>query len=210
VSAARLAVMCVVLAACAREATSAPVAPATVQHDALRSLASFAAIRDSKARARAIFVEATRVLLHPRCVNCHPAGDSPTQSDQLRLHDPPVVRGPDDRGVPALYCSSCHQDRNLELARVPGAPAWRLAPLAMAWQKRTAHSICEQLKDPARNGGRTLEKIVEHSAHDGLVAWGWSPGADRKPAPGDQASFAALVDAWKKLGAACPEEELKR
>ena len=197
-----------VLAACARDATSAPVAPGP--REALRSPASFAKIRDPDARARAIFLEAARVLLHPRCVNCHPAGESPTQNDELRLHDPPVARGPNDRGVPALYCSSCHQDRNLELARVPGAPSWRLAPLAMAWQKKSPHAICEQLKDRARNGGRTLEKLVEHVAHDELVAWGWSPGADRKPAPGDQASFAALVDAWQKLGGACPDEESAR
>jgi hypothetical protein len=174
--------------------------------DALRTPASFASIGDPKARAQAIFLEASRVLMHPRCMNCHPDGDSPTQGDKNVQHDPPVTRGPDDRGVPAMRCSSCHQDRNLELARVPGAPKWALAPRAMAWANRTPRAICEQLKDRARNGGRDLSQIVDHVAHDGLVAWGWAPGHDRQPAPGDAASAAALLDAWRKDGAACPEE----
>ena len=132
------------------------------------------------------------------------------QGDHGQLHDPPVTRGENDRGVPGLYCTSCHQDRNVELARVPGAPDWHLAPLVMAWVGRTPHALCEQIKDPKRNGGRTLEQVVEHSAHDhALVAWGWAPGADRAPAPGTQAGFGALMEAWVKDGAACPEETSK-
>ncbi|MFY0538693.1 hypothetical protein [Nannocystis pusilla] len=67
------------------------------------------------------------MMLHPRCTNCHPAGDSPLQGDTAQLHDPPVVRGPANEGVPGLLCTSCHQDANLELARVPGRPSgtWR-------------------------------------------------------------------------------------
>ena len=39
-----------------------------------------------------------------------------------------AVRGPEDRGVVGMECTSCHQDKNVELARVPGAPNWHLAP----------------------------------------------------------------------------------
>ena len=92
-----------------------------------------AAFPERAARSRALFVEASRVLLHPRCANCHPDGDSPLQGAPARLHDPPVRRGPEDRGIVGLECTSCHQDHNLELARVPGAPAWHLAPRHMAW-----------------------------------------------------------------------------
>jgi hypothetical protein len=176
---------------------------------ALRAPASFAAIGERAERAQALFTEASRVLLHPRCVNCHPDGDSPTQGDHYLTHDPPVARGGDDRGVPGLLCSSCHQDRNLQLARVPGAPEWHLAPRGMAWAGRSAHALCEQLKDPERNGHRTLAQIVDHSAHDQLVGWGWTPGWDRQPVPGTQAELGALMAAWAADGAACPPEEKK-
>ena len=176
----------------------------------LRTPESFAKIANRDERARAIFQEASRVLLHPRCRNCHPDSDTPAQGDDGRVHDPPVARGPEDKGVPGLLCSSCHQSKNLELARVPGAPGWHLAPRSMAWVGHTPAAICEQIKDPARNGGKTLEQIVDHSAHDGLVAWGWTPGWGREPAPGTQERFGALMAAWAKDGAACPREGARR
>jgi hypothetical protein len=172
----------------------------------LRSPDAFGTIRDRTERSQALFVEASRVMLHPRCVNCHPADDSPRQRDGGEMHDPPVVRGEDDRGVPAMRCDSCHQDANIELARVPGAPGWHLAPKAMAWAGITPARLCEQLKDPARNGGRTLAKVVDHAAHDRLVGWAWAPGHGRTRVPGTQERFAALVAAWVDTGAACPPE----
>lgn len=175
----------------------------------LRTPESFSGIKDPKERSRQMFVEATRVFLHPRCRNCHPSGDSPAQGDEGRVHEPPVARGTQDQGVPGLECASCHQDRNLALARVPGAPGWHLAPRSMAWVGRSPQALCEQIKDPARNGGKSLPQIVEHVAHDQLVAWGWSPGWGRTPAPGTQERFAALIAAWVSDGAACPREEAK-
>ncbi len=176
----------------------------------LRAPEEFASIADKTERSRALFLEASRVMFHPRCANCHPAGDSPLQGAAAQLHDPPVARGPEDRGVAAMECTGCHQDRNVQLARVPGAPNWHLAPRSMAWVGHSAHAVCEQLKDPARNGGKTLAQIVDHSAHDELVAWGWAPGADREPAPGSQERFGAIVAAWVDTGAECPSEEARR
>lgn len=149
-------------------------------------------------------------MLHPRCVNCHPSDDVPRQRDAHELHNPPVLRGDDDKGIPGLRCDSCHQDRNLELARVPGTPDWHLAPKSMPWLDRTPGAICNQVKDPKRNGGKTLAQIVDHSAHDKLVAWGWAPGSGREPAPGNQPRFGALMAAWVETGAACPPEEASR
>jgi hypothetical protein len=202
-------VFCLGLAACgdqpppARPVTS-PAAP--VAASSLRAPSDFANIADKSARAQAIFGEASRVILHPRCKNCHPAGDTPMQGEESRLipHDPPVLRGEDDQGIVGLRCDGCHQDKNVELARVPGAPKWHLAPREMAWFGKDLHSICEQIKDPARNGKRTLAQIVDHAGHDDLVAWAWAPGHGREPAPGTQAQFAALIDAWVKEGAVCP------
>ena len=198
-------------AGCAGGAPPAtPIALRAVAPNELRAPDDFRGIADRDERSRALFLEATRVMFHPRCRNCHPAGDAPAQGDDGRAHDPPVVRGSTDHGAPGLECTSCHQDRNLELARVPGAPKWALAPLVMAWENRTPRALCEQLKDPKRNGDKDLAHIVEHSAHDQLVAWGWAPGHGRVPAPGTQAQFGALMAAWVESGAECPREETKR
>ena len=159
---------------------------------------------DRIAQSRGLFDRVAQVLTSPRCVNCHPADDSPRQGDLHAMHDPPVVRGSADRGIPALGCTTCHQDANAELARVPGAPDWHLAPVSMAWLGKSASEICRQLIDPARNGHRTLAAIEDHMAHDKLVAWGWAPGADRAPAPGTQAELAQAFHAWAESGAVCP------
>jgi hypothetical protein len=47
--------------------------------ETLQAPASFQAIGDRAQRARAIFTELGKVLMHPRCMNCHPAGDQPLQ-----------------------------------------------------------------------------------------------------------------------------------
>jgi len=179
-----------------------PVAPGE-----LRPLVDFQSIADRGARSRALFAEAGRVLQHPRCVNCHPDGDVPLQGMQRTLHDPPVVRGPENEGVPGNECTTCHQDHNQQLTRVPGAPQWHLAPIAMAWAGKSLGFLCRQLSDPQRNGGKTLAQIVDHSTNDELVAWGWSPGHERQPVPGTQKQFGALVAAWVETGAQCPTEE---
>src|SRR3954470_5518055 len=90
--------------------------------------------------------------------------------------------------------------------RCRGAPHWQLAPIGMAWVGKSPHAICEQMKDPARNGHRSLARIVEHNGHDELVAWGWKPGHDRDPAPGTQDELGRIVQAWVETGAECPPE----
>jgi hypothetical protein len=172
--------------------------------DRLASVESFASIGDAAARSAALFTELGKVLTHPRCVNCHPAGDRPRQADVSRLHQPPVRRGPDGLGLPAMRCPICHQQANFEPGRVPGNPIWHLAPREMAWEGKTLAEICAQIKDPARNGNRSLEALVEHIGTDHLVGWAWAPGYGRQPAPGTQKEAGALVDAWVKTGAACP------
>jgi len=171
---------------------------------ALRSPDTFAGIADPKARSAALFIEAGKVLRHPRCLNCHPDGDRPSQGDGYP-HQPPVQRGDDGHGVSAMRCATCHQKANFDPAGIPGHPEWHLAPRSMAWQHKSLAAICMQLKDTSRNGGKTLDQIMEHAARDSLVGWAWKPGAGREPAPGNQASFGALMQAWADAGAACPE-----
>lgn len=210
----RVLLLAVMPLACGGNGNSSPDAPRAFELRAiapneLRTPADFAGIEDVRARSMALFGEAGRVFQHARCLNCHPNGDVPFQGMQFELHDPPVVRGPNDHGVVGMECTGCHQDRNQSLAFVPGAPHWALAPIEMAWVGKTLREICEQMKDPKRNGGKTAAQIVEHNAHDELVAWGWHPGHGREPAPGTQAQLGELVAAWVETGAECPTEGTK-
>lgn len=179
------------------------IASAAPRNATLRTPASFQAIGDKKARSRALFVEAGKVLQHARCVNCHPSGDQPMQGNG-EPHLPGVVRGDDGFGATALRCNTCHQAENYEASGVPGHPKWHVAPLEMAWEGKSLSEICAQLKDPARNGNKDLAAIHEHSASDTLVGWGWAPGKDREPAPGNQLRFGELIKAWIDTGAECP------
>lgn len=191
------------------------VALATTSHEAradgergtLKSVQSFDSIADQQERSRALFVEAGKVIQSPRCVNCHPKGDRPTQGqgNDVHPHVPRVTRGVDDKGAVALRCASCHQAKNNDASGVPGDPNWHMAPIEMAWQDLRLAEICVQIKDPKRNGGRSLSQIHEHLATDHLVGWAWMPGAHRTPVPGTQAQFGELVGAWIKTGAACPD-----
>jgi len=181
----------------------APVAVRAQAGGPLRAPSAFSGIRDPAARSAALFTEAGRVLQHPRCLNCHPGGDRPSQGGGYP-HQPAVQRGADGLGVTTMRCATCHQAANFDPGRVPGNPKWRLAPIEMAWQQRTLGQICEQVKDPALNGGHTLAEIVEHMSRDELVGWAWKPGVGREPVPGTQAAFGALVKAWADSGAVCP------
>jgi hypothetical protein len=177
----------------------------------LRPPSAFAAIQDPNARSRALFTEAAKVITHPRCMNCHPAGDSPLQGNDQHQHMPPTWRGEAGAGVAGAPCSSCHTEKNFTLVgtsatyhSIPGNPRWGLARIEMAWEGKSIHDICEQIKDQKRNGGRTLALLQDHFAHDDLVAWGWNPGEGREPAPGTQAQLGELVQAWIDTGAQCP------
>jgi hypothetical protein len=167
----------------------------------LRPNANAATVEPS--RSQETFRQIATVLRHPRCINCHTATEFPKQGDERRRHDMMVMRGPDDHGAPAMRCSSCHQTIN-QANGVPGAPNWRLAPLSMAWEGLDDHQLAEVLKDPARNGRRSLDQLFEHMSHDELVGWGWRPGATREPVPMPRAEFARLVREWIDSGAVSP------
>lgn len=175
----------------------------------LRAVDAFAHIADEAERSRALFVEAGKVILHPRCVNCHPKDASPRQGEAMALHEPPMVRGElgvhgEGHGPKGQPCQTCHSSTNIEHARLPGHAEWALAPAAMAWHEVPLAEICAQLKDAKRNGGKTLAEIHRHMAHDTLVGWGWNPGRGREKAPGTQAAFGELIAAWIETGAHCP------
>jgi len=74
----------------------------------------------------------------------------------------------------------------------------------MAWEGETLGEICVRLKDPKRNGGRDTAAILKHVTTDSLVLWAWNPGPGRAPAPGTNAEFGKLLEAWAKTGAHWP------
>lgn len=160
-------------------------------------------------RSKAAFMEMAKVLTHPRCLNCHAQGNSPTQGDTMAVHEPPVERGTTGMGGPGMRCSTCHTEANVPFfehaGSVPGAPTWQLAPMTMAFQGKSAGAICAQLKASASEAGRSLEAIYERNRTDPLTAWAWAPGAGRTPAPGTQEDFAKQTRAWIDNGAHCPD-----
>jgi len=159
------------------------------------------------AAGKQAFVEVARVLVSPRCRNCHPSGDRPLQGDQGQPHAQNISRASVAAGLP---CSACHQDRNSEAIGVaggpPGAPRWGLPPAEhpMVFQGKPVAALCVQLKDPAQNGRKTLAQLLEHVTHDPLVLWGFRPGGKRPTPPLPHDRFVALFAAWVASDGACP------
>ena len=78
--------------------------------------------KDSIASVKA-FGEVYKVLMSPRCMNCHPAGDVPLQGDDSHIHTMNPQRGKDGHGVYAMKCGNCHQPENTPgLNTPPGNP----------------------------------------------------------------------------------------
>jgi len=155
-----------------------------------------------------------KVFSHPRCADCHVTDDRPRWSGAhyggTRVHGFNVQRGADGSGFgnPGLRCTTCHFTSNSKaLHGPPGAEAWHLAPAEMAWFEKSSAEICAQIKDPARNGGRSLQDVALHVRDDKLVAWGWAPGADREPAPGSAEETYKAIENWMAAGAPCPEAQ---
>ena len=170
----------------------------------IRTIAGIGMLLAAVAAGAQDFAPIAEVLRHPRCLNCHTRTDFPRQGDERRRHAQLVVRGPADHGAPTLQCSACHQDHNVDHARIPGAPHWGLAPLSMAWEDLSDAQLCTTLKDRAANGNREVAALVEHMRSDALVLWGWDPGRGRAPVTPPHAQFVAQLEAWAAAGAPCP------
>lgn len=99
------------------------VATGPLGAEPLKGPDAFKSLSDDKTRSLAAFQEAGKVLTHPRCVNCHPKGDSPLQGEAMEKHQPPVRRGVDNFGAVGMRCTACHMKRNVDYAEVPGHPA---------------------------------------------------------------------------------------
>lgn len=156
--------------------------------------------------AKKAFAQASEVLFHPRCLNCHPPGDAPTIRNDSQSHMLNVKRGPEGKGVAPMNCTLCHRETN-QPGGPPGAANWHMPPesMPMVFQGRTAGELCRQLKDPKQNGGKAGEQIVEHISKDPLVLWGWSPGEGRTVPEMSHKEFIVKMNEWLAKGEACPE-----
>jgi hypothetical protein len=146
------------------------------------------------------------VLMSPRCMNCHPAGDVPLQGDDSHPHTMSPQRGTDGKGVYAMKCANCHQPTNTPgLHTPPGNPNWHLPPadMRMVFQGRTARQLALQILDPSRNGRKDRRALLAH-ASDTLVVSAWHPGEGRTLPPVSYAVFKKAWTTWLNKGAYAP------
>ena len=147
-------------AATVLSAAFAAAEPKSAVRQSLKDPSEFESIGDQAERSRAIFSEIGKLLTHPRCMSCHPAGDHPLQGADHHEHMPRVWRS--DTGHLGTHCEECHTETNVTLngsatyQSIPGNPRWGPAPLSMAWEGKTVGDICRQLKDATRNGPSDL------------------------------------------------------
>jgi hypothetical protein len=151
------------------------------------------------------------VLQHPRCQNCHPSGDVPLQGDDSHLHNQNIQRGPAGAGMVGAECTTCHRDAN-----PPDTFGVHLPPgVAKGWHMPTPEArlvfvgvapgaLCEQVKDPSRNGGKDATALRAH-LDDELVVWAWQPGNGRSLPPVSHKDFVAAWETWFAAGAPCPQ-----
>jgi hypothetical protein len=164
----------------------------------------------TKAEALAAYETVRGVLQHPRCQNCHPSGDTPLQGDDSHAHQQNVQRGPAGRGMVGMECTTCHGPANPSANYgdhiPPGSPdGWHMPPpeLKLVFVGIAPGALCEQIKDPARNGGKDMAALRAH-LDSPLVQWGWSPGFGRPPVTTPRAAFLTAWDTWAGGGAPCP------
>ncbi len=152
------------------------------------------------------FTDVYKVLMNPRCMNCHPKGDVPLQGDDSHLHTMAPKRGKDGHGIYAMKCSNCHQPENTPgLHTPPGNPKWALPPgdMKMVFEGKSSSELASQIMDYNRNGHKNKEKLLEH-ARDTLVKAGWNMGEGRVPPPLTYNEFLIAWDTWIEKGAYAP------
>ena len=159
------------------------------------------------------------VASHPRCSNCHvgaanrPMWSGPSYG-KTRVHGMNINAGESRIGSETLVCSTCHTTLSAPDPQANAVPhsaprvaqTWALAPVEAEWFGKSSAYICNQLKDPERNGNRTIREVAAHLDHDAVLRWAWAPGGDREPAPHSlQEAMDALMK-WAAAGTPCPGE----
>jgi len=154
------------------------------------------------------FMKVYKVLMSPRCMNCHPAGDVPLQGDDSHLHAMFPKRGNDGKGLYAMKCTNCHQPENTAGEHTPpGNRNWHLPPanMKLIFQGRTPNQLAKQLIDPKQNNNKTKEQLIAH-ADDALVLAAWNPGKGRTLPPMSHEEFKKEWIKWINTGAYAPKQ----
>jgi hypothetical protein len=158
------------------------------------------------------------VASHPRCANCHTgASDRPMWSGpsygRTRPHGMNIRAGESRIGAEYIPCQTCHTTKDADWDNANSVPHaaprvamfWHLAPVEAEWFGRSTVEICEQLRDPERNGNRDALAIAEHLDHDLILHWAWNPGGGREPAPYSLQEHVTDILIWGTAGFPCPE-----
>ena len=156
------------------------------------------------------------VISHPRCSNCHvganniPMWSGPSYGN-ARPHGMNISAGDSRIGAEYLQCSACHAYRegvnDVPHAAPQVAMNWQLPPVEAEWFGKTSDEICNQLRDPERNGGRDFNDIASHLEHDLILHWAWNPGEGREPAPYSLQEHVNDILAWGVAGYPCANDE---
>ena len=156
------------------------------------------------------------VTSHPRCSNCHvganniPMWSGPSYGN-ARPHGMKINAGDSRIGAEYLQCSACHAYRegvnDVPHAAPQVAMNWQLAPVGAEWFGKTSDEICNQLRDPERNGGRDFNDIASHLEHDLILHWAWNPGEGREPVPYSLQEHVNDILAWGVAGYPCANDE---
>ncbi len=156
------------------------------------------------------------VASHPRCSNCHVGDDnlpmwSGPSYGRTRAHGMNVNAGDSRIGMEYMLCSACHAYREDGANDMPHAAPqvaadWRLPPAEFAWFGKSSDEICEQLRDPERNGDRDYLALADHLDHDVILHWAWSPGGTRVPAPYSLQEHVNDILAWGVAGYPCASD----
>ncbi len=156
-----------------------------------------------------------QVTSHPRCSNCHVGAEnrpmwSGLSYGKTRRHGMNVNAGESRIGAESLPCSTCHATRE-SLNDMPHAPPqvamnWQLAPVEAEWFGKSSIDVCNQLRDPDRNGDRTYLDLATHLDHDLILHWAWNPGGGREPAPHSLQEHVNDVLAWGVAGMPCEND----
>jgi cytochrome c5 len=192
----RTAILLSGLAACGAASTPSPQRGASSAANRDAGLVAFETVRS--------------VLQHPRCQNCHPDGDAPLQGDDSHVHAQNVRRGPRGEGMVGEMCTTCHGNANPPRSygeHVPpgSAESWRMPPPdhPLVFVGRAPRALCEQIKDPARNGGKDMAALRAHLDTPPVV-WAWDPGPGRAPVSITRPAFLRAWETWAGAGAPCP------
>jgi len=159
------------------------------------------------------------VASHPRCSNCHvgpsnrPMWSGPSYG-KTRPHGMNIKADESRMGIEAVPCATCHvtllqpSDNANAIPHTPPkvASPWSLAPVEAEWFGKSSSYICNQLKDPERNGDRTIRDVASHLDHDRVLQWAWNPGGNRQSAPHSLQIVMDSLMKWSAAGTPCPSE----